>query len=214
MNKPYETLITVDYRERQSNVCRHLSDNPEVQVEWEQLSTGDYVIDHQIIVERKTCVDFVQSIVDGRLFKQAKRLKSSVERAVLIIEGDNLYSTGLDVTKEAVHGALISISIMWYIPVLFAVDAEETARILSTMLHQWTKHHDEVLPRPGYKPKKTNKRKSYILQGLPNVGPGISKRLLERFKSVKNVICANESELTEIKGIGKVKAKRIREILN
>ncbi|MDR4509048.1 MAG: hypothetical protein MRJ65_12595 [Candidatus Brocadiaceae bacterium] len=61
-----------------------------------RLSMGNYVVNKCIIAERKTTKDFVLSIIDGRLFTQASRLKKYAEIPLMIIEGANLYSTGYE----------------------------------------------------------------------------------------------------------------------
>jgi len=41
----------------------------------------------------------------------------------------------------------------------------------------------DVVPlRGGYRPKRLKSKKLYILQGLPQVGPIIAKRLIKHFK--------------------------------
>jgi ERCC4-type nuclease len=49
---------------------------------------------------------------------------------------------------------------------------------------------------------------------LPGIGRDIAVRLLEKFGSVEKVVTADEDELAEVEGIGKIKAKRIRAILS
>jgi ERCC4-type nuclease len=39
-----------------------------------RLAAGDYLIDDEVLVGRKTVGDFVASLIDGRLFPQAARL--------------------------------------------------------------------------------------------------------------------------------------------
>jgi len=54
----------------------------------------------------------------------------------------------------------------------------------------------------------------YLLQGLPNVGPMLAKRLMEHFGSVSRVMNATIDELTLVNGLGGVSAKKIREVLD
>jgi DNA excision repair protein ERCC-4 len=41
------------------------------------LATGDYLIDKEVLIERKSVADFAASLVDGRLFPQVARLAHS-----------------------------------------------------------------------------------------------------------------------------------------
>ena len=50
----------------------------------------------------------------------------------------------------------------------------------------------------------------YIISALPGVGAVLSKPLLEKFGSVKNVINATEDELKEVELIGEKKSKEIK----
>ena len=85
----------------------------------EQLKTGDYIINNEIVVERKTFLDFVRSVIDGRIFRQAANIKRFFDSAFFIVEGKNLYNTGIDIHPHAVKGALVSIALRWQIPVFF-----------------------------------------------------------------------------------------------
>jgi len=53
-----------------------------------------------------------------------------------------------------------------------------------------------------------------LLQGLPDVGPKLAKRLLDYFHSVGRVMNAAVDELTEVEGVGETRAAKIREILD
>ena len=52
----------------------------------------------------------------------------------------------------------------------------------------------------------------YIISSLPSVGPGLAKNLLKKFKTVKNVINANENQLKKIDGVGEKTVKKLKEI--
>ena len=63
------------------------------------------------------------------------------------------------------------------------------------------------------KPKRLGSRKLYLLQGLPGIGPALASRLLLQFGSIERVVTANEDTLTEVRGVGRKKAARIRELV-
>lgn len=194
--------VLVDDRERSSGVPAVLEAMDDVHVEFQRLSIGDYQIDRRLIVERKTLNDFAISILDGRLFKQMPRLAMSPRRSVLILEGGShdLRRTGM--RREALQGALVTISLILGIPVLRAMNPEETARLMVYAARQTALAVTGNLHRPGYRPKGKRKRQLYILQGLPGVGPKRASQLLERFGSVQGVIDASIEELSSTNGIG------------
>ena len=54
----------------------------------------------------------------------------------------------------------------------------------------------------------------YIIEGLPEVSSILSRRLLKKFGSVLGVFNADEIELKEVEGVGDIKAKKIREVID
>ena len=205
-------LIEIDYRERGGGILEILRKS-NIMIEEKKLFIGDYLINRHIAVERKTTRDFVISIIDGRLFSQAFRLKRYAEVQLMIIEGTDLFYTGYEIDPQAIKGAIVSLSISWQIPLVFSKSPDGTAEILVMAGIQDVKCRDEILKRAGRRPRRLLTRKLFMLQGLPGVGPRIAKRMLERFGSVEKVIAASEHELSCVEGIGRKKASMIREVV-
>lgn len=86
----YRITLIADDRERKNIVIKFLSDMKNVSVAVKRLSVGDYIVDNQLVFEKKTLKDFARSIVDGRLFRQAIRLANSKYKSVLILEGTGI----------------------------------------------------------------------------------------------------------------------------
>lgn len=205
--------IEVDYREKPSGMVELLRSRNEVTVEEKSLSIGDYRINGHITVERKTTKDFIISIIDGRLFSQASRLKKYAEKPIMVIEGRDLYHTGLAVDPRAIKGAITSVSTAWYIPIIFSTDVNGTADFLVMTCIQDAEYQSQYVKRAGRKPKRAKRLKLYILQGLPQIGPKTANRMLKHFGSIEKTITANESELAIVEGIGKKKAAMIKDIV-
>jgi DNA excision repair protein ERCC-4 len=70
--------IIGDDRERSAGVIEALGAMADIQLSIGRLSLGDYVVENGLLVERKTVADLALSILDGRLFRQAGRLKRIV----------------------------------------------------------------------------------------------------------------------------------------
>ena len=66
-------LIFADSREGNSRVLREL-DKLNVDIEVKSLAVADYQVSDEVGIERKTAKDFISSIIDKRLYKQAKEL--------------------------------------------------------------------------------------------------------------------------------------------
>ena len=206
--------ILVDDRERSSAVMEELRRYDQVEVQVQRLAVGDYCLDKHLIVERKTLPDMMASIVDGRMFRQAMRLVSSEFDPLLILEGTSADTRGARVSREAVQGAMITVSVILGIPVLRSHSPQETAWLMVRAAVQVKKVISGNTHRPGYRPKGRRKRQLSILQGLPRIGPERAERLLDRFGSIQNVINASYDELLSVDGIGKDTARKIQDILN
>ena len=202
--------IIADDREQKSEVIKLLAGIENVTLEIRRLSIGDYQIDKRVIVERKTLKDFAISIIDGRLFKQMIRLANSKFTGVLILEGTGKEITESGVTREAMQGALITVSLILGIPVLRAKDSAETAKLITYTARQIESIARGGVHRYGYRPKDKRKRQIFILQGLPGVGPERADRLLDKFGSVEGVISASSDEMQTVYGIGKNVADKIK----
>ena len=166
-----------------------------------------------ITIERKTAKDFLVSIIDGRLFNQLSNLKKFCNHPILLIEG-NPYKTDHNFDRMAIKGALVSTQTIWYVPIVFSHTKEDSRDILLMISRQVSALIDVVPLRGGYRPKRLKSKQLYILQGLPKVGPKLAKRLIRYFKSVSKVMNASVRALTEVDGIGKISAERIREVLD
>ncbi len=108
---------------------------------------------------------------------------------------------------------MVSLAVMWRLPVLYARDPEDSLRILRFLAQQVRRTDHGILRRYDRKPKRLASRKLYILQGLPGVGPALANRLLVRFGSIERVIAADEATLMQTRGVGRKKATGIREVL-
>ena len=202
--------IIADDRECKSEVIASLLQIEEVDITILRLTMGDYQIDNRLLVERKTLKDFALSIIDGRLFKQMIRLANSKSESVLILEGTASDIVDLGMTREAMQGALITVSLILGIPVLRSKDPFETAKLMVYIVRQIEAIARGGMQRHGYKPKGKMKRQLFILQGLPGVGQERAGRLLARFGSVEAAISASSRQLQSVDGIGKGIAEKIR----
>lgn len=178
----------------------------------ERLATGDYLVNGEVLVERKTIRDLVASLVDGRLFPQVARLAHSLYRPVLLIEGPTPSSMP-DVHDHSVEGALVSIAAIWRVPVVYSSDSEQSARMLRFLADQLCRRHERVLRRFDRKPKRLTSRRLFLLQALPGVGPALAERLLSYFGSIERIVSVDAATLAEVRGIGARKAARIRALV-
>jgi DNA excision repair protein ERCC-4 len=204
--------LVVDHSERHSALLDAVRRTGWCDVQTDRLATGDYLVDGQVLVERKTIRDLAASLIDGRLFPQVARLAHSPYRSLLLIEGPTPSSLP-DVHDHSIEGALVSIAAIWRIPVLHSSDPEQSARMLRFLAEQLCGPHERLLRRFDRKPKRLASRRLFLLQGLPGVGPALAHRLLSQFGSIERILTADAATLTEVRGIGARKAARIRELV-
>jgi DNA excision repair protein ERCC-4 len=210
---PRRHRLRVDFSERNAALLDLARGCADFDVQMAHLATGDYFINSGVVVERKTYADFATSLVDGRLFPQAAARARSPHRPVVLLEGPKpLRMPG--VHPHALKGAIVSLALMWRLPVVHARDPEDALRILRFLAQQVGDSEQPVLRRYDRKPKRVASRRLYVLQGLSGVGPALAQRLLSRFGSVERVVTADEDSLTQVRGIGLKKAARIRELVS
>lgn len=204
--------ILADDRERTAPVVEALRAREGVEVICQRLKIGDYQI-NEWLFERKTLMDFAESIKDGRLFSQARRLASAGPSVAFILEGKAGDLAQSRMRRESLQGALISLSLIYQIPILRSLDSRETAHLLFYAGQQLQRDQADHIPRHGRRPKRRRKLQLYVLQGLPGIGPEKADRLLVEFGSVSGVMTASHEELRRVAGIGEKMAKRIRWLL-
>ena len=205
-------LVYADSREGNSKVIRYLS-QMEMDVKIQSMAVGDYQVSDEVAIERKTAKDFVDSMIDKRLFKQARELSQEFKRPLLILEGDDLYS-GM-VTPNAIRGTIASIALDFGISIIPTRDAQDTAAMIKRIaIREQSGEKVNIQIRTDKKPVSLWEQQLFIIESLPNIGPVNAKNLLEHFGSVSNVINASESELMEVEGIGKITAQNIRKVID
>jgi len=204
-------VIIIDVRENKSSIKNYLESLDAI-VKVLPLKVGDFICSERVCVERKTGDDFISSIVDGRLFQQAEELKDNFTKPIILVEGD-YYAGGMN--ENAIKAALASIILNYEIPVIMTKDEKETARtILWLAKREQITSGIEIGIKGKKKPKKMKDLQEHVISGLPGVSVVLSRRILKKFKTIKDFANAREKELIEVDGVGKVLAKRLHELLN
>ena len=215
IDKPKEEklpLVYADSREGNSKVIRYLS-QMEMDVKVQSMAVADYQVSDEVAIERKTAKDFVSSMIDKRLFKQARELSEEFKRPLMILEGDDLYS-GM-VNPNAIRGTIASIALDFGISIIPTRDAQDTAAMIKRIaIREQSGEKANIQIRTDKKPVSLWEQQLFIVESLPSIGPVNAKNLLEHFGSVSDVFNASESELMEVEGIGKITAQSIRKVID
>ena len=205
------TSVIVDLHERKTGIDTLLM-NAGAEVSCQQLKAGDYLINDEVLIERKTKDDFVTSLIQGRLFFQCAKIRKSGYTPLFLVEGNPL-KTKHNITREAVKGAILSITVRWRIPIVYTSGLNETVATIFQIAHQ-NASESFFYNKKGHRSKVARKQAILFLQGLPTVGAEIANRLLKRFGSLNEILNANEDDLLQIEGLGSKKVKRIIKFLN
>jgi len=177
-----------------------------------QLQIADYILSPNLAIERKTTADFIQSIIDKRLFSQVDAMRRNFDLPVFILE--KCEKPLRAVQSNALRGALVYTSVRNRIPILYTKDKSDTVEMLCYM----AKMENEAPTKtpfsyyPKRKPTKHKPAQRYMLEAIPGVGPGLADLLLKKFGSLHAVLNASKDDLTKIMGIGKQRAEKIYDL--
>lgn len=205
-------IVYADTREASGIVSKILSKRCELREK--MLSIADYQLSERVGVERKTVPDFLQSIVDGRLFQQLTDLKKTFSRPILLIEGKEDMFDLRNIHPNAIRGALASIATDLKIPILWTRSQLETAELLYTIAKReqvQLKKGVQLRVKPTF--RSLNQEQEFLIGGLPKISSVLARRLLKKFGTPEAIFTAKPEQLQEVEGIGEKLAKRIRKLV-
>jgi ERCC4-type nuclease len=180
------------------------------------LPEGDYETD-KVVCERKTIADLYGSIVGskdkkGRLPNQISRLSCHNDQVVvMLISGDigtfmrDMKKIGINIKPEIIFGAIASMSCRENIRVLWLTTPQEALIAMVTFMN----HVEE-----GKLNIPSRREPDVLLSRYFKVTPSQWKDIVKKFPSFFALSQASEKELMTIKGIGKTKAKAIKDMIN
>lgn len=191
--------IIADYREKNSLVISELKKEG-LDVELKELKVADYLV-RGVAIERKTVSDFICSMLNGRLLKQLGEMQQ-YEKKLLMIEGideQELYNerNETNLHSNSIRGFLLSILLTHKVPIIFTKNSEDSAKFIELIARK--KRGESPL---NVKKRSLDKkeRMQFILEGFPGIGPKTARKLLEKFKTIKNILDASDEELKELIG--------------
>jgi Fanconi anemia group M protein len=183
--------IILDHREQKLKQIFDKKDNS-VRYELKQLDIADIVVSKNVAIERKEGFDFVSSIMDNRLFEQLLRLKETYDTPILILEGLNdevFETTGMNI--KSIYGALAFVSYKLGISVIPTRNVEDTAIVIERIAYrEQVKDDMPLLSRKAPKSMNKEERRSYIIEGLIDIGPKKASNLIKKFKTPYKVFKA------------------------
>ena len=208
--------IYVDVRESKSKIPKLLKEKG-ARLKPKSIPVGDYILSDRLIVERKSYNDFIDSIIDGRLFKpgtsgQVSQLERLAKQSLplIIIEFDPKDSTR-QINVNSVMGALSSILLDFNIPILYTRNEQETASLLFRLAsrEQYKKKIGVTLPSITKKESTIREIQIQMLSMIPGINFSKAKGLLKTFNTIDALAKASLEEIEAVEGIGKKLAERI-----
>lgn len=201
--------IFVDSREIPSRIPEALRELG-AEIATGNLETGDYVLEANLVVERKTTADFCASIIDSRFINQANKMGLNFKKVIWLIEGD-IFAVRSQIHPDALDGALSYLAVVLGQTVIWYKSPKRAAGIIYRMAkHAQTGLGYEPPMRKGKVPAGIGQA-LFDLEGKCGCGPVAARKLLNHFRSVFRVNNASIDELCAVKGIGPKKAQAIFE---
>lgn len=196
--------IIADIHEKNSLVLAELQASKQVELQIQPLKIGDYLIG-KTIIERKTISDFISSMLSRRLIQQIKQMQQ-YKQQLLIIEGcliedapkklPGALDKGAKINPNAIRGFILSILQYHHMPIIFTQNCRDTARYLIILAKQQLKPQPQISLHQRI-PKNPREQKQYILESFPTIGPITAKKLLKKYKTIKNILLQDIEELKQ-----------------
>ncbi|MEM0199148.1 MAG: ERCC4 domain-containing protein [Desulfurococcaceae archaeon] len=217
--------VVIDSREDAANPDFRLTLTREgIKVAVRELPAGDFLMlappgKRSLLIERKTVNDFVNSIRDGRIWEQIKLLRESADVdghiPLLLIEG--CFERVEKYRGWRIHSVLRvldTVVLEMNTPVLYTPHKEATILWIAAKARSLGKTEEKrvVRMRVEKKPMSLNERILYVVEGL--AGPVLARRLLAKFRTIRNIANASVHELMSVEGVGETRAQEIYAILN
>jgi len=233
--------VILDRREASSTLASGLRLQGVTPV-FRHLVTGDVRIGPRVLLERKTSRDLHDSIRDGRLLAQARRLSAAAPCAGLLLETGE----GLDgaTHPHAVLGAIAWMAFDLGLSVICVRNAAESAALLAMAAkreqawldalvpaHAPRRHHEahaalmaaraeieamDANPGPLARrwEEEARQRRRALLEAIDGIGPVLSRTLSEAFGTIAEVAAASEEQLAAVDGVGPGRAAEVRRALH
>jgi|SaaInlStandDraft_2_1057019.scaffolds.fasta_scaffold00220_26 Fanconi anemia group M protein len=240
--KDSQTMIVIDHREANSTLPAMLKLQGH-EISMQHLTVGDIRISDRILIERKSARDLVDSLIDGRLIHQARRLHSAAPRPLIIIESNETQR----VHPNAIHGAMAWITLDLGLPVIMTGSPEQTARFVSVAAKREARILDLLMSHLRKKPIDSEKsaitaasaeimsiingesevgplaqkwsnevvsQRTKILAELPGIGTKTATKIMSVAGDIMGLCMISEHELTQIKGVSSIQARDLFKFLH
>ncbi len=210
-------IVTIDDRERRSPVIPELA-RLGVRFEFKRLDVADYDVAGIYGIERKSASDFLNSILDKRLFEQARYLKQAYEVPLIVIEGDlSAETSSREISLNQAYGAVLAL-VENGVSVVNTGSPRETALLIYITSKRAEKKGGNYVPPAKKRVQKLNASipvvQLNLIATLPGVSYELAEKILMEFKTPRRFFMATAAELRKVPGLGPKKIQRILAVLD
>ena len=203
------------------------AENLNVKTEKKWLEVGDYVVGN-VCFEAKSAQDFLQSVINKRLWNQLDNMDRTYEINIVVIYGnmeEAIRTVGARYGKDLPHesrttiltnkflGAIGRIALDTDAKPLYVPNESNAAKIITAIAKM------QPVDRPAFEPAlikriSTGDLRVDLLTSIKGVSDKKAKDLLKTFGSIMEIGECNESEIAYLDGLGEVVAERILDVLH
>ncbi|MGY6520129.1 MAG: ERCC4 domain-containing protein [Mongoliitalea sp.] len=203
--------IYLDHREPEELMHTFLSFGNAI-ITRKHLYAGDIEMDDYLVIERKTLPDFFQSLKDGRLFSQVKRLQKLSKPTLLVVEDEKQGIHQHRFRQAAFQSLLFSIQWKFRIPVFFTRNILETVSLCFYCYRSFAGKKQSLGSLCAPRKKRVSSREIQLdmLARIPGIGKRRAMELLKTYGNIKGII---QSPDLESSGIGPKTKKKLLEVL-
>ncbi len=204
--------IIADYREKSNPVLKLLKEK-NVNLQLDSLTIGDFLVSSDTVIEFKTSEDFVNSIIDKRIFDQAKKLSVYKNKIILLLKDQDIFSVR-QIHHNALLGVFSTLITDFNISIITLDSIQDVALFLISMAKRLQSDNKSAFTMHSTKPLTLKKQQEFIVSSFPGIGNTLNKPLLSHFKTIKNIVNADEKELQKVELIGRIKAMKLHSLFN
>ena len=186
------------------------------------LEIGDYVF-NDVCFEAKSSIDFLQSVINRRLWNQLDNMDRHYEHCILIIHCSIHEAlqykkyTQLNVPEQLLrnkfYGALGKITLDTDVKLFWTEGPKKAAKILTTICKMRPMEREVIKPSL-LKRITTDDLRINMLGSIKGISETKAQMLIDEFGSLMEIGEATIEELSKLDGIGTTIAKRIIDTLN
>jgi ERCC4-type nuclease len=208
--------ICVDSREPRQYFDFLVNAFPSHTFERRALSEGDYAT-KDVLVERKTLADLYGSVKGGngkkgRFNNQVNRISCHDSKIIiLLLSGDiqkflaMMKKLGVSIDINVIYGTIASVSCRERMHVIWTEDPRDGLIAMISFMQKVDDGHYMISSR---------RDENTLLAKFFRFSPTQWKEVRNTFHSLRDLLDASEKDLMRIRGIGKVKAAGIRDLID